>query len=190
MCKIDVEELAWPIEKQSGRIECDCIQRLGPIVFKGTCKWKTVDEPECEVPPVQPVEPIEVMEPPGQMNFGYPENYGKTTIDSLTIPKEDPTTTLITTTTTSTTTEFNLVPIPCLPYINSKPKKVPRICREFMPTTTTTTTSTVSTTSTTSTTTTTTTTTAVKKRKTKGKMSRGCQEMFHSRKQSAYHIIC
>ena len=172
--------MAWPVEQQSGRLECDCIQRLGPIVFKGPCQWKTAEEPDCDVP--------EPTEPPGQMNFGYPENYGKTTIDSLTIPIEDPTTTLITT--TSTTTEFNLVPIPCLPYINSKPKKVPRICREFMPSTTTTTTSTVSTTSTTSTTTTTTTTTAVKKRKTKGKMSRGCQELFqNSRKQSTYHII-
>ena len=155
-CEINLQGLMWPVEQQSGRLECNCIQRLGPIVFKGPCEWKMVEDPECDVP--------EPTEPPGQMHFGYPENYGKTT--------ESPTTTTAiattTTTTTTSTTEFNVVPIPCLPYIKSKPKKVPRICREYMPTTTTT-----------STTTTTTTTTTTKKSKTKRKIS-ACQELFEN----------
>ena len=160
MCKIDVDGLSWPVENQSGRLECDCIQRLGPIVFKGACKWKTVEEPECNVPAPT--------EPPGQMNFGYPENYGKTTTESPAT-----TTTTTTSTTTTSTTEFNVVPIPCLPYLNSKPNKVPRICRDYMPTMTTTST----------TTTTSTATTRANKRNAKRKFS-ACQELFSTLEKS------
>ena len=157
--------MAWPVEQQSGRLECDCIQRLGPIVFKGPCQWKTAEEPDCDVP--------EPTEPPGQMNFGYPENYGKTETESPTTTTSTTTTTTTSTTTTSTT-EFNVVPIPCLMYVNTKPNKVPRICREYMPswhpTTTTTTTTTTSTT---------TTTTTKRKRKAKRKMLT-CQELLQN----------
>lgn len=141
--------------RQSGRLECDCIKRMGPIVFKGECQWKTVEKPECDV-----LEVLERSRPesPGQMNFGYPENYGvETEIPTTEIPTteipttEIPTTEMPTTTTTATTTsttEFNVIPKPCLPYINSKRKKVPKICREYMPTTTTTSTTTTTTTTT------------------------------------------